>query len=170
MTCIKCGKEIPDGELFCAECSLNPSASVFDKEQSGERFPAPKGRMQTPVPVRRAAPQPVMGPMPEDRRRGGSRGLKAALAIVSLLLAAVVGLVAWQYGNFRVQRSRLLVKEADLVIREQELDSLNEEIQNLTDQLDDANTVIADRDLRIQELESQLTDRQSSSSRSGYNP
>ena len=23
-TCIKCGKEIPDGELFCAECGLNP--------------------------------------------------------------------------------------------------------------------------------------------------
>lgn len=26
-TCIKCGKEIPDGELFCAECGLNPGAA-----------------------------------------------------------------------------------------------------------------------------------------------
>ena len=25
-TCIKCGKEIPDGELFCPACSLNPGA------------------------------------------------------------------------------------------------------------------------------------------------
>ncbi len=169
MTCIKCGKKIPDGELFCAECSLNPSASVFDKEQSGERFPAPKGRMQTPVSVRRAAPHPVMGPMPENRRRSGSRGLKAALVIVSLLLAAVVGLVAWQYGSFRAQLSRLSVKESDLVIRERELDSLNEEIQNLTDQLDKANTVIADRDLKIQELET-LLNNQSNSSQSGRNP
>ena len=27
-TCIKCGKEIPDGELFCAECGLNPGAAL----------------------------------------------------------------------------------------------------------------------------------------------
>lgn len=28
-TCIKCGKEIPDGELFCAECGLNPGAGAI---------------------------------------------------------------------------------------------------------------------------------------------
>lgn len=156
MTCIKCGKEIPDGELFCVECGLNPSVSLLNKERPGERYPAPKGRMQTPVPVRRAAPQP-MGPMPSDRKRSGGRGLKIALAVVTLLLAAVVGLVAWQYDDFCAQRDRLQVKEADLIIREQELDALNAEIEDLNDQLEDANTIIADRDLKIQDLQSQLS-------------
>ena len=49
--CIKCGKEIPDGELFCVECSLNPGSSLFEEEV--EKRPAPKGRMQTPQPVKR---------------------------------------------------------------------------------------------------------------------
>ena len=26
-TCIKCGREIPDGELFCNDCALNPGTS-----------------------------------------------------------------------------------------------------------------------------------------------
>ncbi len=25
MKCIKCGREIPDGDLFCLECSLTPA-------------------------------------------------------------------------------------------------------------------------------------------------
>lgn len=45
-TCIKCGKEIPDGELFCAECGLNPGAAPPRPRPS---VPAQPGRMQTPV-------------------------------------------------------------------------------------------------------------------------
>ena len=45
-TCIKCGKEIPDGELFCAECGLNPGAAPSRPRPS---VPAQPGRMQTPV-------------------------------------------------------------------------------------------------------------------------
>lgn len=168
MNCIKCGKEIPEGELFCVECSLNPAAPLFDQEGTGTRYPAAKGRMQTPVPVKRAAPQPMMGPMQTDRKYTGGRGLKIALAVVSLLLAAVVGLVAWQYGGFMVQQARLLSKEADLTVRENELASLNEQIQELTSQLDDMEASIADRDLKIQELQNQLTGSQSSQSQTQY--
>ena len=45
-TCIKCGKEIPDGELFCAECGLNPGAAPSRPRPSAAAQP---GRMQTPV-------------------------------------------------------------------------------------------------------------------------
>ena len=44
-TCIKCGREIPDGELFCRECALNPGAISED----GHAMPAPRGKMQKPV-------------------------------------------------------------------------------------------------------------------------
>lgn len=167
MKCIKCGKEIPEGELFCIECSLNPTAPQFGEDGSGERYPAPKGRMQTPVPVKRAAPQP-MGPRQTDRRPGSGRGVKTALVIVTLLLIAVVGLGVWQYGNFTVQQNRLLSKEASLAVREQDLDDLNAEIAELQSQLDDAEASIADRDLKIQDLQAQLAGSQSSQSQSQY--
>ena len=44
-TCIKCGREIPDGELFCNDCALNPGAS----ETVQKPAPALSGRMQKPV-------------------------------------------------------------------------------------------------------------------------
>lgn len=167
MKCIKCGKEIPDGELFCIECSLNPAAPLFGEDGTSERYPAPKGRMQTPVPVKRAAPQP-MGPRQTDRRPGSGRAVKTALVIVSLLLAAVVGFGVWQYSNFSVQQARLMSKEADLTVRERELESLNEQIADLQAQLDDAEASIADRELKIQDLQAQLTGSQSSQSQSEY--
>lgn len=167
MKCIKCGKEIPEGELFCTECSLNSAAPLFSEGGTGERYPAPKGRMQTPVPVKRAAPQP-MGPRQPDRKPGSGRAVKIALAIVSLLLAAAVGVGAWQYGNLGVQQNRLLSKEADLTVRERELDDLNAQIAELQAQLDAAEASIADRDLKIQDLQAQLTGSQSSQSQSEY--
>ena len=44
-TCIKCGREIPDGELFCNDCALNPGAS----ETVQKPAPALSGRMQKPL-------------------------------------------------------------------------------------------------------------------------
>ena len=61
--CIKCGKEIPDGELFCLECSLNPGSTAFEQAHGSEHHIVPKGRMQTPMPVKRApSPAPEREP------------------------------------------------------------------------------------------------------------
>ncbi len=163
MKCIKCGREIPEGELFCVECSLNAAAPLL--EGAGERYPAPKGRMQTPRPVKRAAPQ-LMGPMPEARRSG--KGVKRALVIVSLLLALTLGFLGWQYGNIGVQRARLMSMEEGLAVRERTLEDLYNQIDELTMEQENLEKTIADRDLRIQELQAQLTGSQSSQSQSEY--
>ena len=44
-TCIKCGKEIPDGELFCAECGLNPGAAPPRPRPSPRRPLLPRLRL-----------------------------------------------------------------------------------------------------------------------------
>ena len=82
--CIKCGREIDAGELFCIECSLNPGSSLFEEPKPAERPSAPVGRMQTPRPVKRAAPQPV-AVAKKEKQSGGKGGLIAALILVSLL-------------------------------------------------------------------------------------
>lgn len=46
-TCIKCGRPVADGELFCAQCGLNPGELEPDTERP-ERPVMPAGRMQKP--------------------------------------------------------------------------------------------------------------------------
>lgn len=53
MNCIKCGRQIPDGELFCVECSLAPPAQEAEPPRHAERqvsaAPAPKKAAKRPV-------------------------------------------------------------------------------------------------------------------------
>lgn len=165
--CIKCGREIPEGELFCIECSLNPGSSLFEEPKPTERHAVPVGRMQTPRPVRRPAPQPVAVAQPPRRSSGGA-GLKAALVVVSLLLAALIAFVLWQYNDLKVERTRLETKEADMLLREKEKDELQLQLDELQAQLDDLNATIADKDEQIKSLTAQLSGSQSSQSQSEY--
>ena len=166
--CIKCGKEIPQGELFCLECSLNPGSALFDDRPRAERHVAPKGRMQTPVPVKRAPiqnTQPVRAPQPVKQKRGG---MVAALVIVSLLLMAAVGFIVWQYGNLLVEKNRIRTKEADLNLRQTEISELYEQLETLTATLDENKVVIAAKELEIEDLTQRLAKSQSSQNQGAY--
>ena len=166
--CIKCGKEIPQGELFCLECSLNPGSTLFDDRPRAERHAAPKGRMQTPVPVKRAPiqnVQPGRASQPAKQKRGG---LVAALVIVSLLLAVCVGFVLTQYGNLLVEKNRIRAKEADLELRRTEIENLYDQLEALTATLDENKIVIAAKEQEIQDLTKRLAESQSSQNQGAY--
>lgn len=158
--CIKCGRQIPEGELFCLECSLNPGSSLFEEPR-----PAPTGRMQAPKP-RTAAPAVSVAVKERDKKK--NTGLKAALALVSILLALVVGFLAWQYGDIKVERTRLETKEADLLLREKEKEELELQIGELNVQLEDLNKAVEEKEQEIKTLRAQLTGSQSSQSQSQY--
>lgn len=162
--CIKCGREIPDGELFCIECSLNPGSSLFEEPKPQ---PSPKGRMQTPQPVKRPAPQPVAVAKPE-RKQASNVGLKVSLALVSCLLVAVLAFVGWQYGDIQVERTRLETKEADMLLREKEAEELRQQLDEVQTQIATLNEVIDQKDKDIKELQSKLSGSQSSQSQSQY--
>jgi len=165
--CIKCGKEIPSGELFCIECSLNPGSSLFEDPRPVERYPASVGRMQTPQPQRRAAVQTPVVTRPEKKSRGGT-GLKIALTIVSLLLVLALGFLGWQYRRLQVEWTRLETKEADMLLREKEKEELELQIADLQHQMEALDEVIAGKDEEIQTLRTQLSGSQSSQSQSEY--
>lgn len=166
--CIKCGREIAEGELFCIECSLNPGSSLFEDSRPPERHPTPVGRMQTPKPVRRPAPQPISVAVRPEKRTANNVGLKVALTLVSLLLAALIAFVLWQYRDLKVERTRLETKEADMLLREKEKDELQAQLDELQGQLDALNDTIDQKDEEIQSLQSQLSGSQSSQSQSEY--
>ena len=169
--CIKCGRQIPDGELFCVECGLNPGSSLFEEPR-----PAPVGRMQTPKPRKPAAPVAVAVPEKRSRTKAKTKqktkqkntGLKAAFAMVCVLLALVTGFLVWQYADIKVERTRLETKEADLLLREKEKEELQQQIESLNSQLEALYVTIEEKETEIEALRSQLTGSQSSQSQSEY--
>ena len=167
--CIKCGVEIPDGELFCVECSLNLEATALETDKLSNRIPMPKGKMQTPVPVKQPNVQnvPVVSvskPQP-PRSRGG---LIAALCISLLLLFASLAFQTWQYNSIRVEKNRLRTKEADLSLRQSEMEDLQLQLDDLQVQLDEAGKTVEEKDLAIKDLKDQLAASQSSQSQDHY--
>ena len=91
-TCIKCGREIPDGELFCRECALNPEFSPDGElELPVQRRPLPPGQLRAPVklPPRPAPKKAAPAPQVAVKRRS-SKKLVAALVIVCLIAAGAL--------------------------------------------------------------------------------
>ena len=164
--CIKCGKEIPEGELFCVECSLNPGSGVSETLSPAERYPIPKGRMQTPVPVKRVAAAPP--PPPAKTPRKSRKGLVAALVIVILMLFASVGYQFWQYSELQAEKNRLRTKEADLILRQSEMEDLQQQLDGLNLLLDETQETIAEQETEIEALSSQLSRAKSSQSQGQY--
>ncbi len=157
--CIKCGIQIPEGELFCVECSLNPGSSLFEKP-----YPSPAGHMQAPKPMPRQAPAAVKTP----ERKAKHTGLKAALVLVVLALLLSVGFTVWQYSDLQAQRTRLETKEADMLLREREKEELQLQLEEANRQIESLNQTIGEKEQEIKSLHSQLLGSQSSQSQSQY--
>lgn len=162
--CIKCGREIPQGELFCLECSMNPDPSVTPRPRQEQ----PAGRMQAPRPVKRQQPRSAPAPAPAREKPRKRRGLIVALVLVSLLLVASTVMQILQMGTRRAEENRLRAKEADLALREAEVEDLHTQVDDLTKQLDALNVTIADKEQEIQDLMSRLADSKSSQSQGEY--
>lgn len=167
--CIKCGRQIAEGELFCLECGLNPGSSLFEEPR-----PAPVGRMQAPKPMK-PTPQPRAAVAAPERKakakpksKSKNTGLKVAFSFVCILLVLVVGFVVWQYGDMKVERTRLETKEADLLLREKEKEELQLQVEDLNSQLESLYVTIEEKETEIKELKALLSGSQSSQSQSEY--
>jgi hypothetical protein len=114
---------IPEGELFCEDCSLNRIKPKQD-DLPGLHIPHPKGRMQTPkekpLPVTR-----VVDYGSEEKRRF----LRRALAITVVLLLGCVVLMAWQFTEIHYEREDMQNREASIAALETELDELHRYIE-----------------------------------------
>ena len=166
MECIKCGKPIADGELFCVLCSLNPD-EIQPDEPARPRYPEPEGRMKQPgtapkkVPVKaqpaKAAPKPKTG-----------RGLRICFAAVTLMLILAIGFTLWMYADVQVEKNRLRVREADIDTLEWDLAELKYEVSQLELELQTAEQTIAAKELALQEVEDALNGSQSTMSQTQY--
>lgn len=169
-SCIKCGRQIPEGELFCTECGLNPGSSLFEEPK-----PAPVGKMQTPKPRKSASAMTVVT-VAERKTKSISKtkkkytGLKVAFVFVTLLLVLVVGFLGWQYEDIMAERERLNAKETAQQLIVSEKTDLEQQVAELNAELEKIGQSVADKDQEIKDLQTQLSGSESDQDQSTYNP
>lgn len=168
-TCIKCGKPVADGELFCAQCGLNPGELELYPDTPPARVSAPAGRMQKP---QKTAPKPVAKqaapykPAPAPARPRAS--FRGAFAVMCVLCVILVGLCAWQYATQARARVALRVRESDLEQREHTMDELQLELDACTAELEQAKAKLDEQQQQIDSLQSMVNAAESSMSQTQY--
>ena len=161
-TCIKCGREIPDGELFCRECALNPG------ENPDTRKPAPAlhGKMQKPVVhPPKPKPKPQAQPAASAPRKYGHN---IVVAILCIFTALSLGLSICLIANSASQRVSLRLRESDLEEREQHLAVLEQSLQETQQALKEANDALSQQEQTIDELKRSFSTAQSTVSQTQY--
>lgn len=163
MECIKCGKPVPKGELFCPACSQNLTEEAL-RGTSAERYPAAEGRMQTPRLAAKAAPAPTA----EKKTVGAKSRSRAPFIVVCVLLVLCLGILVWQQTDIQLEKNRLRVRAEDMDALEWELEQLKTQTDQLTVQLETAQQTIAAKELALQEVESALSGSESTMSQTQY--
>ena len=164
-TCIKCGREIPDGELFCPECALNPGAAPASHSAHSA---APQGRMQKPVkqaPAAKPLPKPQTT-APKQKKHASGHGV--VIAILCVFTALSLALSIYLIANSASQRVSLRLRESDLEQREQNLANLEQSFEDTSEQLQDAQDQISEQEQIIEELRQNFSSAQSTVSQTQY--
>ena len=163
-TCIKCGREIPEGELFCKDCALNPDVSHTPRHAQES---SPQGRMQKPVlqpPAPKPAPRPQSPTPAQKKRRSGG----ALIAILCVFTALSLGLCIYLLANSASQRVSLRLRESDLEEREQNLTTLEQTLEATQQELLDAKDTLSQQEQTIEELQKNFSTAQSTVSQTQY--
>ena len=151
-TCIKCGRNIADGELFCAQCSKSPVIAEL-------------GVAHRPASVKRAStPRPT--PAVVQKKNTSKHPWLTWVLALSLIL--VTGLFLWQQIGLQAEknRARTLQDEAQRQIRE--LTEAQEDLAAAGKELERLEQSLKIKDEEIDDLTKQLADSRSSQNQGAY--
>ena len=158
MYCLRCGREIPDGELFCKTCGRQP----IERQQPPEN--KPPERTQESRQTTDAKRLEASGAAPKKRRNR----LVIPFVLVCLLLVLVCAFTVYSYRDMNLQKASYRVKEANLALRENELANLESNYAAATDELAEAQAALTDRDATIRSLEQEIREWEGAASQSEY--
>ena len=158
MNCIRCGRKIPEGKVFCEECSGIVDEPLQESAYISRHISIPKQRVEQPG----AVPAPVnktqkKTPSPFRRRL---RRLVAAVTLLSILCVALLGISGYglffYFGDFQRERNRLRVQEEELDRRSVEVGQMRVELVDTRAALEDARKELSEREHDIARLEQEL--------------
>lgn len=122
MNCIKCGRSISGGGVFCSACSAPP---------------APMTPVQ--MPVKKASPAKKTSQKQKKKGRTHyiklSRALTAAVAVLSVMLLLLSAALFYGTRLYLKRQHDLRVREASVTLREKELDNLENRVTQLEEEL-----------------------------------
>lgn len=151
-TCIQCGREIPDGELFCAGCDP-------ERQQAEKPAYSPKMTYQ-PQSVKKSAARPA------KRRKAPTMLIPFLLMTLLFLLAA--GLCVWQIRSRDTERVQMRLRESEVELKQADMKRLQKENESLTGRLEEASKANREQAQRIEELQTRLNSAESTVSQSQY--
>lgn len=161
MRCIKCGCEIPEGEIFCTACSLSPAME-----------PAPKAHRKAPSKPVAPAPKPPKHVAPSRQAVKVEKKRVSKLLIPFLLaLVLVIGLgtyVFLSYEDIARQERALQVRDADLLIKEKEFLATEEELAATNTLLEESKGEVYDLNQEVARLEEEARSWNSVASQSEF--
>ena len=152
--CIKCGKSIPNGELFCPQCSKSPVIA----ELAGA--PARQNTQRT-VASRPATPPQAKKPLKKQQKNKAVIGLSIALTLV-------LGLLIFQQTTLQVEKNRARTTREQA---QRQINLLAETEQALADTqalLEQTEEELKEKEQQIKQLSAQLADSKSSQNQGAY--
>ena len=154
--CIKCGKSIPDGELFCKECNDLP---VIASLRTGKTENIAKPAVKKP---------PVKQPQSSVRKKPAGPSMKKPFIVVCVLLALCLGLLLWQQASLGVKKNALRTEKEKLQHDYAAAESKLLELEETKEELEEAKLTIAKKEAEIKDLTDQLADSKSSQNQGQY--
>ena len=158
MYCIKCGREVADGELFCDACS---NRTEEKKPEVEERQPE---RIQEMPPIRQQQSQKVAKAAPKKK----FNLLLIPMIVLCLITVAACVLVLRFYNEMNITKNTYRVKEANLISQVNELESLQKQLEEKTLALQAAEAEAAELEQTVTELETTIAALEGSASQGVY--
>jgi len=162
--CIKCGKQIPDGELFCEQCNALPVIAALNASEPSRVTLKPDGRKRTAV----KAPPKKHKKKQQQKKKQPMSALLIPFIIVCVLWVGTLSLLLWQRADLFRERNRIRTIEASDDARISALKGRLQILAGLEDELEATRLLIEEKDAEITELSAQLAASQSSQSQGQY--
>lgn len=174
MQCIKCGKPVPEGEIFCAMCSLTP------KEGKGKRTTVKKSVNTTPPP--KISPKSntkhkknladSLNP-PKPQRAYGSVERKRpnffpAFLVALLVAVAAVSYIATTYHEWMGMGDLVEEQAEQLHDAQTEISILEGELATSYEDLTQSQALLQNSEVTLETMQTQLGDTESSVNQTQY--
>lgn len=166
--CIKCNRSIPDGELFCAQCSKLPviaelnDTTVRSSSRTSGRAAAPRRQTSGQTPVRKQAPHAAA----EKKKSSGKT--KAVIVCLSVLLVLSLGALVWQQSSLTVEENRLRTRQEQIERERARMEQTETTLAETKLELQMLEQTLKEKELEIKTLSAQLADSKSTQNQGQY--
>ena len=152
MNCIRCGRRIPEGQVFCEDCAGIVDKPLRDSPYMSKHITLPERRPEVPGAAPAPAKKAQQKKTPSPFRRKLHR-MTAAVVLLAIFCAALLGAcgygIYFYFGRFQQERNRLRVQEEELNRRAVEVGQMQVELVDTRDALSTAQQELSDRDRTI---------------------